>query len=95
MDLDFIIFMAVFTAYFVFDWLYAKYTLAIANLKAVSASILGMIIYVISAFGVLNYVENFLYIIPMVIGGGFGMFFAIQREKHKTANQPIKKHHLL
>ncbi len=83
-DLDLWLVLAMFIAYFVYDWLYARYTLFVANLKASSAATFGALLYAISAFGVLNYVENLLYIIPMVIGGWLGTYYAIKKEKQKS-----------
>lgn len=82
-DLDIWLVGAMFVAYFIYDWLYAHYTLSVANLKSTSAATFGAILYTISAFGVLNYVENLLYIVPMVLGGWFGTYWAIKKEKEK------------
>ncbi len=82
-DLDFLIVAGIFVAYFIYDVLYAHYTLSVASLKATSAATFGAILYTISAFGVLSYVENLLYVIPMVLGGWLGTYWAIKKEKER------------
>lgn len=89
-DLNLLLAVAMFFAYFAYDWIWAHYTISLTNLKATRAATLGTVIYIIGVFGVLNYVENFLYTIPMVLGGWLGTYYAIKKEKLKTAE--IKKH---
>ncbi|MCA9359168.1 hypothetical protein KC926_03110 [Candidatus Kaiserbacteria bacterium] len=67
-------------AYFVVDVMYAHYTLSVAELKAVSAANTGSLVHFIIAFGVLSYVQNYLYVIPIAIGSWFGTYMVVSRE---------------
>lgn len=82
-DLNFIIAGAVFVAYFIYDVLYTSFTLSVTGLKAGRAATISSMLYVIGTVGVLSYVENFLYTIPIIIGGWFGTYITVRREKMK------------
>lgn len=62
---DWTIAVLIFLAYLVLDVMYAKYTFAVVNLKAVTAANTGSLMYILMAFGILNYTHNFLYVIPV------------------------------
>lgn len=68
-------------AYAIIDALYANYTLSVTRLNPISAATIGSIIHFLLAFGVLNYVQNYLYIIPLAIGSWLGTYYAVRREK--------------
>lgn len=82
-DLNILIFLGVGIAYFIYDVVYAHFMLSVTGLKAGLAANLSSLLYVISAIGVLSYVENFIYTIPIVIGGWLGTYWAVKREKQK------------
>ncbi len=90
-DMNFLIAGAIFVAYFVYDLAYAHYMISVTQLKAGSAALFGSFVYFISAFGVLNYVENFLFIVPMTLGGMLGTYVAISREKSKQLRKKMMK----
>ncbi|MBP6881435.1 MAG: hypothetical protein KBC35_02310 [Candidatus Pacebacteria bacterium] len=70
-------------AYFVVDAMYAHYTLSVAELKAVSAATTGALMHFLIALGVLSYVQNYLYIVPIAIGSWFGTYYIISIRKKK------------
>jgi hypothetical protein len=72
--------IAVFVAYLLIDAMYAYYTLAITRRQPVAAATVGSLMYVLIAFGILNFVENYLYVIPMVIGSWIGTYVVVKRE---------------
>jgi hypothetical protein len=75
----------IFVAYFIFDVLYAQYTINVTRGDAFRAANYGTLVYVVSAFGIINYVENYLYLIPMMIGGWIGAYISI---KHSPKGTP-------
>ena len=75
--------LGVAVTYFIADALYAHYTLSVAERKAVSAANTGALLHFMLALGVLSYVENYLYIIPIAIGSWFGTYILITRNKGK------------
>ncbi len=77
--------LALFAAYIVVDALYAEYTLRVMQYKEYSAATIGAVIHLILAFGVLQYVQNFLYVIPIAAGSWVGTFIVIRRERLRHA----------
>jgi hypothetical protein len=75
--------LGVMLAYFIVDAMYAHYTLSVAELKAISAANTGALMHFLLALGVLSYVQNYLYIIPIAIGSWFGTYVIVNMEKGK------------
>ncbi|KKL55562.1 hypothetical protein LCGC14_2254180 [marine sediment metagenome] len=69
--------LSVFVAYLMIDWLFTEYTLAIVELKKVKAANVGALIYLLGAYGVVNYVGDWRYVIPMCIGGWLGTYISV------------------
>lgn len=90
---DLLLAAGIFLAYVVIDVLYVYYTLYVTRLRPISAANMSILIYLIAAFGVINYVGNYLYIIPMAMGSWVGTFATVYREKKKdgSEHQRVKK----
>lgn len=73
----------VFVAYFLIDAMYAYYTLAVVDKKPFVSASVGATMHLLIAFGVLNYVQNYLYIIPIVFGSWLGTFYVVKRDSKK------------
>jgi hypothetical protein len=78
----------IFIAYAVVDAAYAYYTLSVTRLKPYTAASVGAGMHFILAFGVINYVHNYFYIIPLALGSWVGTFLLVKREK---SNLSLKK----
>lgn len=83
--------LLVFCAYFVIDILWARYTYAVVNMKAVPAATIGSTMYFLLAFGVLNYTKNFLYLIPLVIRSWLGTYLVVKWERAKKSKNKATK----
>jgi len=75
---DFKVAGIVFVAYLLVDAMYAYYTLAVTKNRPVAAASVGATMHFLIAFGVLNYVQNYLYIIPLAVGSWFGTYFVVR-----------------
>lgn len=75
----------IFLAYFVVDAMYASYTLAVTERRPFQAATIGFLMHFILAFGVLNYVDNYLYVVPLAIGSWCGTYLVVLRAK-KSVN---------
>lgn len=82
-DFDFGLAALVFAAYLVIDALYAQYTYAVVKKNPMQAANIGFIMHFLLAFGVINYVGNFLYIVPLALGSWVGTYLVVRREKGK------------
>jgi hypothetical protein len=75
--------LVIFIAYLIIDALYVYYTYSIVKKHPASAASSGFIIHILLAVGVVNYVENFLYVIPLACGSWCGTYLVVLREKSK------------
>ncbi|TXH08081.1 MAG: hypothetical protein E6Q06_00615 [Candidatus Moraniibacteriota bacterium] len=82
-DFDLGIGMLVFVAYMLIDGLYVAYTYSIVKKEPAVAATMGATMYLLIAFGVINFVDNFLYVIPLVLGSWLGTYFIVRRERDK------------
>ena len=71
----------IFVAYVLVDALYAYYTIQVTKRKPYLAATSGALMYFLLAIGVLNYVQNYLYLIPLAFGSWIGTFIIVKREQ--------------
>lgn len=71
----------IFVAYVVVDGMYAYYTLQVTKRKPFSAATTGALMHFLLAVGVLNYVQNYLYLIPLALGSWIGTFIVVKKEQ--------------
>lgn len=79
----------ILVAYFVLDGLYAFYTIKVTEKRPVAAATIGAFMHFIIAFGVLSYVQSFLYIVPIAIGSWLGTYTMVRYERNLV--HPRKK----
>lgn len=73
----------IFAAYLVIDALYAYYTYAVVKKNPFAAASTGSVMHFLLAFGVISYVDNFLYVIPLALGSWVGTYLMVRHEKVK------------
>ncbi|MCK9351221.1 MAG: hypothetical protein WCT49_01585 [Candidatus Paceibacterota bacterium] len=83
-QINFALAALIFFAYVFVDGLYAYYTLKVVDLNEYRSATSGAVIHLVLAFGVLNYINNFLYIVPLVLGSWVGTFFLVRSERIKS-----------
>ena len=81
-DFSLVTAITVFLVYILFDILYALYVICVSQRQALRASLISSILYSIGAYGVMNYLENPWYIIPLACGAFIGTFIAIKYMSH-------------
>lgn len=84
-EFDYILAIAVFVSYIIIDFLYGLYTWNVAQLKSVKAANYSFILHIVLAFGVINYVHNFLYVIPVACGSWIGTYISVNTNKKRYA----------
>lgn len=87
-DFNFGLALIILLAYVIIDGLNAHYTYRVTKRKPFAAATTGSIMYFIIAFGVLNYVGNFLYIIPLAMGSWIGTYLVVDRERRSFLKPP-------
>lgn len=70
----------IFGVYLLIDAMYAYYTLSVTKKKPISAATVGALMHFLIAFGVLNYVQNYLYVIPLALGSWIGTYLIVMRD---------------
>jgi hypothetical protein len=71
---NFAIAIALFFIYFILDAINAFFTIKVIEMSGFHAASAGCTMHFFIAIGVLCYVNNFLYVIPMMIGSWCGIF---------------------
>jgi VanZ family protein len=77
-----------FFAYVTLDALYAINTEAVSRYQAGRAAWSAALLYSLSAYGVQVYVENHLYVIPLVLGASIGTYFTVRILKTRRSKEP-------
>lgn len=95
LQINILTWISLFIVYFIIDLLYARYVISVSDLNAFGASNISVVMYLLTAFGTIQYVENFINIIPIAIGAWLGTFVTLKYEIHKRKkkNPPFKYHH--
>lgn len=70
--------LTVFMVYVLFDILYALYVICVSNRQAVAASAISSVLYSLGAYGVMNYLHNAWYLIPLAFGAFIGTYVAVR-----------------
>lgn len=70
--------LTVFGVYVVFDILYALYVIAVSRQQAVYASAISSALYSLGAYGVMTYLHNPWYVIPLACGAFIGTYVAVK-----------------
>jgi hypothetical protein len=70
--------LTVFVVYVLFDILYAVYVMCVTRKLPVSASAVSAVLYSLGAYGVMTYLSNPLYLIPLAAGAFLGTYVAVK-----------------
>ena len=73
----------VFIFYIFTDILYVLYTRYILHSRALATANTAAVLYGLFAFGTIQYVENHLYIIPVILGSWIGSYLTVKYVKDK------------
>lgn len=82
----------IFITYFILDMFYAYYILCIESRKNLMSSFMAGMITSLSAFGVVSFSKNMLYVVPLFLGAFAGTYFTmklkeiLQSRKRKVDN---------
>ncbi len=78
-EFDLLTAFLILVVYIVVDGMYAYYTLKVSEKKPVHAATSGALMHFLLAVGVLSYVQNYLYIIPLAVGSWIGTYIVVKR----------------
>ena len=70
--------LIVFVVYVFFDILYALYVICVSRQQALAASAISSVLYSLGAYGVMSYLHNPWYLIPLACGAFIGTYIAVK-----------------
>jgi hypothetical protein len=73
------------------DAVFALYTVAVVKNQAGRAASLSLATYFLEAFGVVSFVENKAYLLPLAAGAFVGSFVIVKREANKADKKKARK----
>jgi hypothetical protein len=83
-DFDFTTAILIFIIYLIIDMLYAMYVMYVNERKPIRSAIISSFMYVLIAYGVVNYSKNPLYVIPLSTGAFIGTFIVVKVRKNEN-----------
>jgi hypothetical protein len=75
--------VGLFFASFALEAIFALYTLAVTKHKALEAGTWSLVSYFLLALGILNFIHNRWYVIPLALGAFGGSYAVVRRESLK------------
>lgn len=87
MEFNWFLAIGLFFAATFLDAIFALYTVAVIKTQPFRAASLSFLTYTLEAVGVVNYVNNGWYLVPLAIGAFVGSYAVVKRE----SNKKIKK----
>ena len=77
-EFNFFIAVVIFITYFILDMFYAYYILCIESRQNLMSSFMAGMITSLSAFGVVSFSKNMLYVIPLFFGAFAGTYVTMK-----------------
>lgn len=72
--------IGLFLASAALDAVFALYIVAVGKGQALLAATMSLVTYLLMAVGIVNYVENKWYIVPLALGAFVGSYVIVKRE---------------
>jgi hypothetical protein len=73
------------------DAVFALYTVSVINTKPARAASLSFVTYMLEAVGVVNYIDNRLYLAPLALGAFAGSYAVVKWEAIKKDKEQKSK----
>lgn len=83
MEFNRLIAVGLFFASFALDAIFALYTVAVIKTKALQAASWSLLTYLLYAIGLVNFIDNKWYIIPLSLGAFAGAYAVVKHEALK------------
>jgi hypothetical protein len=77
-----------FIFYLFIEMLDSSLTFSLVQHKSMRSALVTFVLYITLAVEIIAVVSNYLYVIPVALGAGFGSFFIVEYEKKK---RPLKR----
>ena len=87
MHVNWLVFISLFVVSIALDAVYAAYTVAIIKSKAARAATFSLITYILSAIGIVSYVDNKIYVVPLALGAFIGTYLVVAVEARRERSK--------
>jgi hypothetical protein len=91
MEFNWFLAIGLFFASILLDAVFALYTLAVVKKNAMAAANLTVLTYMLEAAGIVSYVKNLWYLIPVAAGAFVGTYFIVKREANMGKRRTKRK----
>ena len=85
MHFNYLYAVALFFLAMILDAVYAIYTFALTKHQTSLAGLMSGLVYVLGGIGVVSYVSNKLYLIPLALGAFVGTIIVVEYEKRNNS----------
>ncbi len=87
MEFNWLLAIGLFFASILLDAVFALYTIAVVKNQPFKTASMSVLCYLIAAVGVVNYVQNRWYLIPLSAGAFVGSYAIVKREALKKSKK--------
>jgi hypothetical protein len=88
MEFNWLAAIGLFFASFLLDAVFAIYTVAVVKLQAFRAATMSLLTYGLAAVGILSFVDNKVYLIPLSLGAFAGSYVVVKYEAIQKSKKP-------
>jgi hypothetical protein len=85
--IDILTWGGLFAVYLCVDVVYTKYVLAVSKYQALSAANYSLIMYALTVWGTIEYVQNYWNAIPIGLGSWLGTYLTLRNENKKAKKE--------
>lgn len=93
MEFNWLLAVGLFFASLLLDAIFALYTVAVIKTQALRAASLSLVTYLLYAVGLLKFIDNNYYIVPLALGAFAGSYMVVKYEAVKKARKKSDKKH--
>lgn len=85
--------LILFTSYLALDVLYTKNMLYTYRLEALKSANVGVVIYILSIYGTVSFIDNLWNMVPILVGSWIGTYGTLKWEQRQYNKEQKKKKH--
>lgn len=75
--------IVLFFIYLFFDIFYILYIQSVTDVRPARAANIGVVMYLLTAYGTIEYIDNLANLIPILLGGWLGSYLTLKLGKRK------------
>jgi hypothetical protein len=85
--IDILTWCGLFAVYLCVDVVYTKYVIAVSKYQALVAANYSLVMYGLTVWGTIEYVNNYWNVIPIGLGSWLGTYLTLLNENRKFKNE--------